>query len=290
MSWYTPKSTKQKAVAVQAPAINTKKLIEILQIMDGLNGKKTSEMSREELMVTEMFFRDYAFADGKMVNENSEGQYYYQVPGKKEIVLIPKNKVYRRMKLHAWAFPFILAGLIKTKGMTIPKPKIEIINDANINWLHLSSGTFRSTGAPMYDALNSFPDNYLPIRKYKGRRAATHYTNKTINFDPNDVGMFKERDNFLLTEADSSLPTSIEVTTNLKRESSIDILLQTPWSMIPGELQIDIVRGLRYPEEFKQHFKTDFDLTSIKIPANDIENAQYFLDQLDAFRSDPVEE
>lgn len=290
MSWYTPRNKKQKPVAIEAPSINTKKLIEILQIMDGLNGKKTSEMSREELMVTEMFFRDYAFADGKMVNENSDGQYYYQVPGKKEIILVPKNKVYRRMKLHAWAFPFILAGLIKTKGMTIPKPKIEIINDANINWLHLSCGTFKATGAPMYDALNSFPDNYLPIRKYKGRRAATHYTNKTTNFDPHNVEMFKERDNFLLTEADSSLPTSIEITTNLKRESSIDIILQTPWSMIPSELQIDIIRGLRYPEEFKEYFKTDFDLTSIKIPASDIENAQYFLDQQDAFRSDPVEE
>lgn len=282
MSWYRPTSNKQKSITLDAPNINTAKLMTLLSILDGLNGKKTSEMSKEELMVTEMFFRDFAMYNGSPVSQDSNGRYFYK--DKNENVYVPTSQVYRRMKFHGWAWSFIQAGLIKTKGSRIVKPKIEIINDANINWLHLSCGIFKATGAPMYDALNSFPDNYLPIRKYQGKRAATHYTNKTTQFDPTER-IFKERDNFLASEADASLPVFIEVTTEISKPSSaIDELLQLPWSFIDDDLKIDIVRGLSHPQEFREYFGTEFDLTTLNIPEDAIKDAEYFLRQNDNFR------
>lgn len=257
-STFSPKprtNIRRPSEKIPIPDLNKAKAEYILERLEDMNGKLTSTFDEETQMLVEMLFR-------RTLVDN-EGK---PIP----IANWPttRNKQ-RALVLHSWAIPFLISVVQRPLAI----PRIIIYEDKDIDFLALNKDCFVSTNSPMVDALNSWPDKYLPIRTSKGQRAASFSCKTTSRYQVGDE-VYSVKDNFFGTE-EASLTTPAFIPE--QKVSRFDRDLQRPWAVFSMDLRHDVVRGLKYPEEFKQHFKTDFDLTSIEIPPGDKEMIEKFL-------------
>ncbi|ANH50924.1 hypothetical protein [Salmonella phage 118970_sal2] len=165
------------------PPVDVEKLRELLEMLEGCHERCYSELSLNEKRVVEMF----CIRSARTVRGTS-----------------PKDEVkeYRVLVMHAWAQRFAVHSL--QEWFNLPAYKdFHVYEDEVMNYNELYGLSFKKTGSPMHDALNSFPDHYLPVREYRdreGNKPCFTIWNKSKTISDLDNYWFRTKEGFLGTE------------------------------------------------------------------------------------------
>lgn len=132
------------------------KLKKMWTLAQTCHGKKLSELSKYEKQVVEFFFKRVAVDNtGRLI-------------ATKNISTLPEDQVFSRLAVNQWAISYMIC-VIK-EHVSCPAPQtLFVLEDEVLNPDDLYGDAYKYSGDPFMDGLNSWPDNYLPVRNSKGK-------------------------------------------------------------------------------------------------------------------------
>lgn len=232
----TPKSSAIKEFP-ELTQEQSDKLEMLFSALIPLHKRKYSTLSLNEKRIVEFFCKRYKITkSGKPANDGEE--------------------VFTVLKLSAYAHKFLIRGT-GMKYFSMPGfLGFHIYEDVRMNIDELYGDPFEYTGSPFHDALNSFPNNYLPIRASNGKsKIFAVYSSRKVSEVESYV--FRERisvvpdealyNNPLLPEDVTPKPVRQPKSVN-KRDSNIRLVKE--YGMMTPVVAALVTKYLESPEDF----------------------------------------